>query len=487
MSGSGFSCHSWSLLDHCRMSGFSFHMSRIGVIGAGIAGLTAAYRLHQNGYDVRILEAGDRPGGVIRTDTNSGFLVEAGPNTLRPSPLLETLIQDLGLESERVWANDAASRRYIIRDGVPLPLPMSVGAFLTTDLFSTGAKLRLLAEPFADRSPEGDESLAAFARRRLGPEMLDYALAPFVGGVFAGDPEQLSARHAFEKLVALEEKYGSLFWGALRSDSDPDETPSGLYSFRDGIQTLPNALAEHLDEHIVYNTRVTHLQSTEEQWTVQTDGPTASSTMSFDALLSTVPLHELSQITLDTPVDCTSLDEVSYPPVRVVALGYERSAVDHPLDGFGMLVPPVEDEFDILGTLFSSTLFPDRAPDDHVLLTTFVGGARAPALAERDTATVQSVVERDLERLLGVEGAPAFAHHVYWPRAIPQYTQGYGAVKETLDTLETEHPSLFFAGNYRQGVAVGDAAASGADAAERLQNTPSCWNPPRRREKDSEI
>lgn len=446
-------------------------MPHIGIIGAGIAGLTAAHHLSQQNHSVQVLEAADRPGGVIRTDTTNDFLVEAGPNTLRPSPLLETLIHDLDLESERVWANDAASRRYIIRDGDPRPLPMSVGAFLTTDLFSTPAKFRLLAEPFVGRGPEDDESLADFTRRRLGAEMLDYAIAPFVGGVFAGDPEHLSAQHAFEKLVHLEDEYGSLFWGALRSDSSTDDTPSGLYSFQDGIQTLPKALAERLGDRIAYNNRVTQLQHDDRQWTVHVEGPNGPATHSFDALLCTVPLHELSQIDFDTPVDCTPLREVSYPPVRVVALGYERSAVDHSLDGFGMLVPPIEDDFDILGTLFSSTLFPNRAPDDHVLLTTFVGGARAPSLADRDADAVQSIVEQDLGDLLGVQGAPAFTHHVNWPQAIPQYTQGYGTVKQDLDRLEAEHPSLFFAGNYRQGVAVGDAAASGADAANRLQNT----------------
>lgn len=446
-------------------------MSDIGIIGAGIAGLTAAYRLHQDGHSVQVLEADSRPGGVIRTDTDNDFLVEAGPNTLRPSPLLETLVEDLDLNSERVWANDAASRRYIVRAGRPHSLPMSVGAFLTSDLFSTGAKLRLLAEPFIGPSPESDESLADFTRRRLGREMLDYAIAPFVGGVFAGDPEQLSAQHAFEKLVDLENEYGSLFWGAFRSDGDPDDTPSGLYSFQDGIQTLPNTLANRLSDHITYDTRVTQLRENDGQWTIHADGPDGAYTTSVDALLSTMPLHTLSAITLDTSVDCAPLADVTYPPVQVVALGYERAAVDHPLDGFGMLVPPVEDDFDILGTLFSSTLFPNRAPDAHVLLTTFVGGARAPALARRAPGAVQSVVERDLERLLGVRADPVFSHHVHWPRAIPQYTRGYGAVKDTLSALETEHPSLFFAGNYRQGVAVGDAAASGADAAHRLQTT----------------
>jgi oxygen-dependent protoporphyrinogen oxidase len=181
-----------------------------------------------------------------------------------------------------------------------------------------------------------------------------------------------------------------------------------------------------------------------------------------------VPLHRFADLDVDTPVDLTPLREVYYPPLSVLALGFPRDAVDHPLDGFGMLVPPVEEDLRILGTIFSSTLFPDRAPEDHVLLTTFVGGARAPDRATTDVETLQSLVEQDLDRLLGVTAAPAFRRHVHWPNAIPQYHLGYGAVTETLQALETHHPRLAFAGNYRQGVSVGDALTSGIEAADRL-------------------
>ncbi|MFB6097803.1 MAG: protoporphyrinogen oxidase, partial [Salinibacter sp.] len=183
-----------------------------------------------------------------------------------------------------------------------------------------------------------------------------------------------------------------------------------------------------------------------------------------------VPLHRLAAMEVETPVDLSPLTDVWYPPLSVLALGYPRDAVEHPLDGFGVLIPPVEEELDILGTIFSSTLFPNRAPDDHVLLTTFVGGARAPQRASPETAAVQSLVEPNLRHLLGVEGSPVFRRHVHWPNAIPQYTLGYGEVTSTLDSLEQQHPRLAFAGNFRQGVSVGDVLTSGVDAAERLLN-----------------
>jgi oxygen-dependent protoporphyrinogen oxidase len=425
---------------------------------------------------VRVLEATDRTGGVIRSESTEGFLVEHGPNSARAgSAELEQIIDALDLQDERVWANDAADTRYVVRDGTPMPLPMSVRSFLSTDLFSTRAKLRLLAEPFVGAAASDDESIADFTRRRLGPEVLDYAVAPFVGGVFAGSPENLSVRHALDRLAALEDEHGSLFLGAVRralssDDADEPDVPSGLFSFRDGLETLPNALADALGDRVHLNAPVRALEQHGDRWRVTVDGPHgAPDAHAFDALVSTVPLHRLAGMETETPVDLNSLSEVWYPPLSVLALGYPRAAIEHPLDGFGMLVPPVEDDLSILGTIFSSTLFPGRAPDDHVLLTTFVGGARAPDRATLDASALQSLVESDLDRLLGVEGTPVFRRHVRWPNAIPQYTVGYGSVKETLDALERQHPRLAFAGNYRQGVSVGDALTSGVEAAKQIE------------------
>ena len=453
-------------------------MPTVGVIGAGIAGLAAAYQLDQEGASVQVFEASDRVGGAIRSERTDGFLVEHGPNSVRAgSAALEMIIDDLGLNDERIWANDTADTRYVVRDGKPTPLPRSVGSFLTTDLFSTRAKLRCLAEPFVGRRDTFDESVADFTRRRLGREVLDYAIAPFVGGVFAGSPEDLSVEHAFRRLATLEDKHGSLFLGAIRhalasSDAETPDVPSGLFSFRDGLQTLPNALTKALGDQITLNAPVRALDTDGDTWRVTVQSADEENyTRTFDALVCTVPLHRLTAMDVDTPVDLGPLAEVWYPPLSVLALGYPREAVDHSgsiRNGFGVLVPPIEDGLNTLGTIFSSTIFPGRAPDGHVLLITFVGGARAPDRATTDPDSLQSTVECDLDRLLGVEGAPVFRRHVHWPNAIPQYTVGYGTVKETLDEIEHQHPRLAFAGNYRQGVSVGDALTSGVNAAERL-------------------
>jgi oxygen-dependent protoporphyrinogen oxidase len=453
-------------------------MNTIGILGAGIAGLTAAYRLQQQGLDVRVLEATERIGGMIQSEQQEGFLVEHGPNSLRPTPdVLPKTLHDLDLMDELVDANAAASTRYVVRDSVPTPLPMSLRSFLASDLLSTRAKLRLLTEPFRSTGTGTDESVASFVRRRLGPEVLDYAVNPFVGGIFAGDPEDLSVRHAFEKLFTMEREHGSLFRGALhaartrsKASDDAPATPSGLFSFRDGLETLPQALADALGDRITRNAPVTDVRPDGAQCHVTADTKDGPESYTFDGVVCTVPLHRIPALGLDTPVDWGPLEQVPYPPVSVLALGFEREDVHHPLDGFGMLVPAVEEDFQILGTIFSSTLFPDRAPEGRVLLTTFAGGARQPDLGTADTATLQSVVTDDLDALLGLQGEPTFIRHVQWARAIPQYSLDHNQVTATLEEIEAEHPCLHFAGNYRTGVSVGDAMASGADAAERVLN-----------------
>ncbi len=453
-------------------------MASVAVLGGGIAGLTAAYQLDHQGVDVTVLEASNRTGGKIRSERMDGYLIEHGPNTIQSStPLMEGLMERLGLMADVVEADPAAATRYVVRDGAPHPLPMSPSDFLTTPLLSTSAKLRLLAEPLVWSSgPEHDESIAHFARRRLGREVLDYGLNPFVGGIFAGDPERLSVRHAFERLYSLEAEHGSLFKGLIsglfdrRTHADKHPSTRRMFSFRDGLQQLPDALTAHLGAAVERLTAVTGLHPKADRWIITTHHTedNATTERSFDAVVCTLPLHRLAQIDFETVVSLKPLKKVQYPPVSVVAMGFERDAVAHPLDGFGLLVPEVETAYRILGTIFTSSLFPDRAPDGQVLLSTFIGGARNPDLGGAARDTLVPLIREDLADLLGVRGTPALVRHVSWSHAIPQYTVGYAHVKATLDTLERRHPQLAMAGNYREGVSVGNTMDAGDRAAQRI-------------------
>ncbi len=450
-------------------------MTSCAVIGGGIAGLTAAYRLVQHELDVTIFEAGAQAGGVLRTERAGGYLVEYGPNSLRArTALLDEMIAALGLDDEVVPADPMARNRYVVRGGRLAALPASPPGLLTSTFLSFAGKLRLLREPFIrPAAPEAEESVAAFVRRRLGQEALAYGANPFVAGIFAGDPEQLSLRHAFPALHALEQRHGSLLKGLIRQAKAAKRTRTeaprgGVFSFRDGLARLPEALAARLAGRLHLRTPVTGLARRAQGWTLTVEREGGVEERRFDAVVCTVPLHRLGALRFDAGVDLTPLFAVPYPPVSVVALGFRREDVAHPLDGFGVLLPAVERDFRILGALFSSSVFPGRAPEGHVLLTTLVGGARHPDLAREPAPALQDVVLHDLSRLLGVRGAPTLARHWCWPHAIPQYTPGYGAVKGLLDDLEARHPGLCFAGNYRRGISVADAMASGDEAARRL-------------------
>jgi len=464
------------------------------VIGAGITELVAAYELKGRGVLVTLFEASGQAGGAIGTSLADGFLAEHGPNSFVTSAPVETLIEQLGLQDEVVEANTDANRRYIVRDGVLVPFPMTPWSMLTTPLFSKRAKLRVLLEPLVRTKPgSGDESIASFVRRRLGAEVLDYAVNPFIAGIFAGDPEQLSMAHAFPRVFALERQYGSLSRGLMKSRRDAykarradaaNSTPAAtdavssadaapararLISFRDGLQTLPDALAAALGSTLKLSTPARLLHRGEDRWIIETGHDGAVRARAIDAIVLAAPAHALTAMELPAEIrrHALPIEQVEYPPVSCITLGFRREDVAHKLDGFGVLVPTVEKR-QILGALFSSTLFPDRAPDGHVTITVFVGGGRDPKLARLDTDQLVRLVRTDLKELLGVRGDPVFAKHVYWPRGIPQYVVGYDAVKDAADATEAANPGLYVTGNFRNGVSVGDCIASGQQVAQRV-------------------
>ena len=440
---------------------------RVAVIGGGISGLAAAHTLFRNGLEVVLLEADSRVGGVIRSERVDGFLVEHGPNSIQTrTPELLRIIEDLGLQDRMVEASDAAGVRYIVRDGTPLAAPTSPPTLFSTKLFSARARLRLLREPFIRAAdPDAGESVARFVRRRLGEELLDYGVNPFVAGVYAGDPEQLSMKHAFPQLFELEQKFGSIIRGQFKRRNRSKEKPSRrMFSFEEGLESLPLALADELRDHLKTGARVTGVRRTANGWIVEHVGGSENA----DAVLYCAPLHSLGLMDLPEHQGFERLRLTHYPPLSVVALGYRREDVRHPLNGFGMLVPEKERDVQILGTLFTSTIFPGRAGEGYVLLTSFVGGMRSPALAHKGPAELETLVHADLVRLLGISSRPVFARHVYWRHSIPQYNLGYEHTVASIERIEEALPGWFMAGNYRSGVAVGDAVTSGVRAADRL-------------------
>jgi oxygen-dependent protoporphyrinogen oxidase len=452
-------------------------MKSVAIIGGGITGLTAAVRLKGLGVPVTVYEGGSRVGGVIQSIRKNGFLAEFGPNSiLETSPLITSLIQDLGLHSRRVDANPEAAKRYIVRRKVPVSMPTSPVKFFTTTLFSTGAKLRLFVEPLMFRCPaDKEESLEDFVLRRLGRDFLNYAINPFVGGIYAGNPAKLSVKHAFPKLHALEQKYGSLLLGQFlgarerKKRGETSKQDAKPFSFENGLQDLIDALQQRLGADLKLNTSVRKISETESGWhvTAHIDGKDVVNEHSNVVLA--LPAHKLANIILKTrkPADLKLLEQVYYPPVASIVLGFHREDVVHPLDGFGMLIPQKEN-FSILGCLFSSSLFPNRAPDGDVTLTCYIGGARNPNLALQPHDHLVETCVKDLKTILGINGAPVFQHVQVFQKAIPQYEIGYGRFKDRMTEIENNCPGLFFAGHARDGISLGDSIVSGHRVAEKI-------------------
>jgi oxygen-dependent protoporphyrinogen oxidase len=355
-------------------------------------------------------------------------------------------------------------------------LPTSLFGFLSTKLFSPSAKLRLFLEPFLPRGQAAEESVGAFVQRRLGQEFLDYAINPLVSGIYAGDPQRLSVQHAFPKIAALEARYGSLIRGQIfgarerKRRGEVSKAHAKKFSFDEGLQVLPDQMHARLGDAVHLNSTVTAVARNAAAWSVAVQSGGKLNQADHSAVLFAATAYQLADLRLDAgaPADLKPFAEIHYPPVASVVLGFRREDVLHPACGFGMLIPRIEG-FNILGTIFSSSLFPNRAPAGHLTLTSYLGGASNPKVALQPPEALIETTLQDLRVLLGVTGRPTYQHLSVYPRAIPQYELGYGRFKKRMDDLEASAPGFFLAGHFRDGISLSDSIVSGLRAAERIE------------------
>ncbi len=449
-------------------------MKRVVVIGGGISGLSAAWFLHQKGVEVRVIEAADRVGGVIDTARSDGFLVEQGPNTTlrkpgRPEDALGRLLEQSGLDAIALEADPAGHKRFILRGGRVQALPSSPPAFVATGAFSWPAKLRLLREPFIGRGTQ-EETIAQFVTRRLGREFLDYAVDPFISGVYAGDTARLSVRAAVPRIYELEQQYGSLIRGAIALGKTAKNTgqPRGKQiSFADGMAALPAGIAAKLPSGCIRTgTRAQGLEKTGDGWTIRLENRDTPETA--DAVVVALPANKAVELVRPlAPKAAEILDAQPYVGIVTTGLGYRREQVAHALDGFGFLIPRVEGVRS-LGALFSSSLFANRAPDGHVLLTAFIGGAHDPQAPGLDDDALTKALQADLSRCLGITGEPVFRRITRWDRAIPQYTLGHLERMAEIDRDLDRLPGLHLQSAWRGGIAVADCIRSAETVAGRI-------------------
>lgn len=451
------------------------------VIGAGISGLTTAYTLKKAGRNVLLLEVTDRAGGVIQSLDAEGFVIERGPNSLRGTHELIDLAEELGLMNELVAA-DPKAPAYVYFNGALHPVPMSPPALITTKLLSTSAKLRLLKEPFIKpRNESGEESLASFVRRRLGPELLDRLVAPFVSGIYAGDVERLSVQASFGKLADFEAAAGSILRGGLRAmkqakqaaiqnPQSPQRSLKAyrLCSFKRGLQTLPLALAQALGESFITSAQVTQIKSqiSNPKFQIAFERHGTQQTVAADRLIIATPADTAAGLLEDVaPALVPLLANIPYTSLVSVPLAYRVAQLARPLNGFGFLAPRSEG-IRLLGSIWSSSLFPGRAPEGWVYCTNFIGGETDRTAVMLSDEELIRVVHGDLHKVLGVKGEPRRLPITRWPRAIPQYIIGHAERMRRIDAEAAKIVGLQIIGNYLHGVSIGDCLKNAKTAAE---------------------
>jgi oxygen-dependent protoporphyrinogen oxidase len=457
------------------------HVSTL-VVGAGVSGLVCAYAFRKAGIDAYVVESNATPGGVIRSERRDGYLLEFGPQSFNATSALLNLCRELHIDDQLLPAPGNAPR-YVLVKGTLRRVPLSPPAFIASSLFGPVTKLRVLRDILGRSSPpESDESVAAFTRRKFSRELLDKLVGPFVSGIYAGDPEKLSLRSAFPQLYEAEKSAGSVIRGLLfsaKKRSASAEKPT-LQTFREGNQALIEALTANLGSNLRYGVTAQRIRLTTASHHAGISAPAFEVTVidnSREELLTTnrliiaIPTQQAASLLRDVdPQFESALSAIVYAPVAVVSLGYPKTAVRHSLDGFGFLVPR-SSGLRILGTVWNSSLFPNRAPDGHVLLTSFVGGATDPDAVSLRESKIVSTVHRELASVLGISQPPSFSHVQAWPRAIPQYNLGHSQHMNRLAQLQSKYRSIRLIGNYLRGPALGACVEQALTvAAEAIKN-----------------
>ena len=442
------------------------------VIGAGISGLACAYALKKSGADVLLLESSPSPGGIIHSVKDGGFLFETGPQSFSATPALNALINDLALSDELVAAPPRAPR-YIFVNGQLRSAPLSPPALLASSLLGWPTKLSLLREPFRKTVPPlGDESIADFVRRKFSPDLLDLLVGPFVSGIYAGNPEKLSLRAAFPQIHEAEQTAGSVIRGlkaAAKSKNPPGQKPT-LVSFRNGNETLTQALSHFLGKSLrtgAHATQISRNSSNQFEITTTIDSSSAQF-RSPHLVLATSAQIAASLLQQLAPAAAQVLSQIEYAPVAVVSLAYRRADVAHALNGFGFLVPRAAG-LRILGTVWNSSLFPNRAPQDHVLLTCFLGGATDPDTTSLSNSSLIDLAHRELTPILGLKAQPVASRVTAHRQAIPQYNLGHLDRLAAIQSDIAKIPGLHLTGNYFRGPAVGACVEHGQSVAESIR------------------
>jgi oxygen-dependent protoporphyrinogen oxidase len=440
------------------------------VVGAGIAGLAAALELESRGCEVVVLDPADRPGGVMRTDHVAGYVVERGPNTFQLKARMRGLLERRRLSDALLAAAPASRHRFLQRDGALVPVPLSPAALIGTPLLSTGAKLRMLLEPFVRRGDGEGESVAEFMGRRLGTGVVDGLVGPFLTGIYAGDEGELGAAAVFPSLVEFERRAGSIAFGGLRAlfGRGGERGLRGTWSAQEGLGPFARHLAEALAEPPALGSRVVSLAPDAGRWRVEVASAAGEQSLSARRVVVAAPAYDAARIlrAFDAEI-ARALEAVRYAPIVGIPLGIDPGDARERIEGFGFLVPR-EEELGLLGCLFMSRLFPGRAPEGRELLQCLLGGVRWPEAVELPDDLLLERLAADLDRSLGLRDLGTPLGITRWPRAVPQPARDHTARMDWIHAALADTPGIALAGSYVAGVGVADSLASGLAAVDRL-------------------
>lgn len=443
------------------------------VIGGGVSGLTfaatAVDELRTRGVeaDVRLVESAPEVGGHARTLHEGGFLVESGPNGfLDRDPEILALIAELGLEPDLVEASREARRRFIVRERRLVKVPDSPFSFVTSNSLSWSGKLRLLREPWAAPPPAGaEETVFEFAARRIGPEAAETFVDTIVSGISGGDSHALSLRSQFPLLHEWEAKHGSLLRAAFRERKPGPRRRTRLLTLERGLGALTGALARRLGDRVSTGVAVRGVEQDHGGWRVDlSDGRSLSASRVVFATSAQVAAR---LVTRPAPRLAAALSAIPGSGLAVVALAFPSWRIEHPLDGYGYLVPRSE-QLATLGVLWESSIFPGRAPAKSVLLRIVLGGARRPDVSELGEEDLTALARAELQSVMGVSAEPERRWVFRWPQAISQYTVGHSGRLQAIAAALTENPGLMVCGTAYHGVSFTDAVKSARSAAREL-------------------
>ncbi len=446
----------------------------ITIIGAGITGLTLAYHLKKAGVKVQIVEKSERTGGVIQTKTENGFIYETGPNTgVLSNPELVELFEnlpDVNLET----ANKDSKNRWILKNNRFHAMPSGIISGLTTPLFSFYDKFRILGEPWRKPGTDPHENLANLVKRRMGKSFLNYAVDPFISGIYAGDPGKLIPKYALPKLYNLEQTYGSFIRGAIKKAKEPKsdrdkKATKEVFSAQNGLENLTNALSKNIGSEFIHtNSQNTQIEPTERDFiTTFTDAENKACKITSKRVVSTVAAPNLNAILpfLDSE-KIKPITDLAYAKVVQVVFGFENWT-GRKLNAFGGLIPSCEKR-KTLGILFPSSIFKNRAPENGALLSIFIGGMRHPEAIDLSDEELFKLAKTEIAETLGENKEPALKKVFRYRNAIPQYTIETPKRLEAIDEIEQKYPGLILAGNIRDGIGMADRVKQAVDLSEKL-------------------